>query len=173
MPHFAAAYNLARWLTGNDSDAEDVTQEACVRAIRFFSSFVEGNARAWFLTIVRHTCYTWMRQHRRPHSVISFSDECDTDLSSELRAERSDRDDPAKLLLAATNRKELNDALGELPLGFKEVLILREVEDCSYKEIATIMEIPVGTVMSRLARARRMLQRAFLARSARENQHEM
>ena len=150
LPHLNAAYNLARWLTRNDQDAEDVVQEAYLRAWKFFGSFRGGESRPWLLTIVRRTCYTWLQHHRAQEPVIA----CDDERQSVASAEAN----PETLLLHRGNAQELRQALEALPLEFREVIILRELEDCSYKEIAAIADVPLGTVMSRLARARQRLQ---------------
>jgi RNA polymerase sigma factor (sigma-70 family) len=150
MPHLDAAYNLARWLAGNDHDAEDIAQEASLRAFRFLAGFRGGNSRSWLLTIVRNTAYTWLKQNR-PQTLVSIADE-------ELR----EIEDPAAASHSAAlhhaDRDVLRAALEELPVEFREVLILRELEGLSYKEIAEIADAPIGTVMSRLARARKQLQ---------------
>ncbi len=143
-----AAYNLARWLTRDDRDAEDVVQEACLRAFRFFDSFHGGDSRAWLLTIVRHTCYTWLRKNRA-HELVAFDEELDN-VETGLN--------PEELLLQNADQQLLRKAVEELPIEFREVIILRELEGLSYKEIASITGIPLGTVMSRLARARKRLQ---------------
>ena len=149
-PHLDAAYNLARWLVRNDQDAEDMVQEACLRALKFFGGFRGADSRAWLLTIVRNTCYTWLRQHRAheldvPLDIDSYNAGCDT-LNPELVVQRS------------ADSQRLRQALEELPLEFREVIVLRELEGLPYKAIANIADIPIGTVMSRLARARRRLQ---------------
>ena len=152
LPHLDAAYNLARWLTRNDHDAEDVVQEAYVRALKFFDGFHGDSARPWLLTIVRHTCYTWLR-HNRPKEVTQvFDDETEAEKSESCACT------PETLLLRNADRDRLNLAIEALPLAFREVLVLRELEDLAYKEIATITDIPLGTVMSRLARARKLLR---------------
>jgi RNA polymerase sigma-70 factor (ECF subfamily) len=150
VPHLNAAYNLARWLTRNDQDAEDVVQEAYVRAWKFFGSFRGGESRPWLLTIVRRTCYTWLQHNRAQELVTEFDDERHSVASAEAN--------PETLLLHQVDAQELRHALEALPLEFREVIILRELEDCSYKEIAAITGVPLGTVMSRLARARQRLQ---------------
>ena len=149
LSHLDAAYNLARWLTRDEHDAEDVVQEACLRAFRFFDGFRGGDGRAWLLTIVRHTCYTWL-QKNRAHELVSF-DEGLEDVESGAS--------PEELLLQSADQQTFRNALEELPVEFREVIILRELEGLSYKEIAGIAGIPLGTVMSRLARARKQLQR--------------
>lgn len=150
LPHLDAAYNLARWLTRNTEDAEDVVQEAYLRALRFFPGFRGGNARAWLLKILRNTCYTWLHQNRAHRSTDSFDEQVHTDVS-ETR-------NPETLLLRKADARSLKQALEELPPAFREALVLLELEGLSYKEIATVLDIPMGTVMSRLARARHRLR---------------
>lgn len=151
LPHMEAAYNLARWLTGNDHDAEDVVQESFLRALKFFAGFRGDNGRPWLLTIVRNTCYTWLRRNRM--------DELATDLEEESQLADTNSVNPEAALLAAARTESVQRALSELPVEFREIVILRELEGMSYKEIAEIASIPVGTVMSRLARARARLQK--------------
>ena len=148
LPHLDAAYNLARWLTRNEADAEDVVQEATLRAFKFFGGFHGANGRAWLLKIVRNTCYTWLQQNRAREFATSFDEN--------VHGEESGN--PETTLLGDVDRQMLRQALEELPLEFREAIILRELEGLSYKEIAAIANVPVGTVMSRLARARRRLQ---------------
>ena len=161
LPHLDAAYNLARWLTGNDEDAQDVVQEAALRALRYFASFRGDNARPWLLQIVRHTCFAWMKQNR-PAQVISL------DLTDEEGDALHDphAEEPFAAVARGDDRAQVNQALGQLPVAYREVLVLREMEDLSYREIATIADVPIGTVMSRLARARAMM-RATLVPSGR------
>src|SRR5579864_7846505 len=154
MPHLDAAYNLARWLVRNPHDAEDIVQEACLRAVRFFGGYQAGNARAWFLRIVRNTAYTFIEK-KRPGDLTEEFDET-------LHAPVADRPDAEESLLKMAESRMLQEALEVLPVRFREALILRELEDCSYKEIAEVMEIPLGTVMSSLARARAQLREALL-----------
>lgn len=155
LPHLDAAYNLARWLTRDDQDAEDLVQEAYLRAFRFFDGFRGGNVpgagsgRAWLLKIVRNTFYTSLQ--RRPH-------EQDTALDEELLDVPCETCDPETIALASADRQILRQAMEELPAEFREAMVLRELEGMSYKEIATITGAPLGTVMSRLARARKHLQ---------------
>lgn len=153
LPHMDAAYNLARWLTRNDHDAEDLVQESYFRAFKFFSSFHGANARGWLLTIVRNTCYTWLRENR--------AEELTTPFDEEIHSTEVDPFDPQKLLLQRESGQLLSRALEALPLEFREVLVLRELEGLSYKEIAGIADIPPGTVMSRLARARTRLKQCL------------
>jgi RNA polymerase sigma-70 factor (ECF subfamily) len=149
-----AAYNLARWLTRNDADAADVVQEGFLRALRFFGDFRGGDTRAWLLTIVRNACYTWLRRNRVNELATPFDEE----------AHSGESDDPETLLLEGADREMLRDALETLPAEFREVLILRELEGLSYKKIAGIADVPMGTVMSRLARARKRLRLYLTAR---------
>ena len=150
LPHLNAAYNLARWLTRHDQDAEDVVQEAYVRAWKFFGSFRGGESRPWLLTIVRNTCYTWL-QHNRAHELVTIFDE-------EIHSDGGEVSNPETLLLQRVNARVLRQALEALPVEFREAMILRELEGLSYKDIAAIANVPLGTVMSRLARARQRLQ---------------
>ncbi len=156
IPHLDAAYNLARWLTGNDHDAEDVVQEASLRAIHFFGGFHGDAGRPWLLAIVRNTCFTWLKKHRGREAAAVF----DEDIHSPL----TDRDDPQRLQIGAEHHELLHKALEEMPLEFREVIVLRELEGLSYKEIADVAGIPVGTVMSRLARGRDRLQQRLTER---------
>lgn len=153
LPHLDAAYNLARWLTRNDADAEDVVQEAYLRAFKFFRGFHGVDGRPWLLGIVRNTCHTWMQQNRSPELTIPLEDELNDIESKDL--------DPEELLLQRADTMIVRRALEELPVEFREVLVLRELEELSYKEIASIAELPLGTVMSRLARGRKRLEQAL------------
>ncbi len=150
LPHLDAAHNLARWLTRNDQDAEDIVQEACVRALKYFAGYHGGDSRAWLLTIVRNTCYTHLRRYRAHELTVPFDD----DILNLV----SDAFNPETLLMKSVDTAAVHRALEMLPVEFREVIVLREMEGLSYKEIAEVAEIPVGTVMSRLARARRRLQ---------------
>ena len=151
LPHLRAAFNLASWLTRDDADAEDVVQEAYLRAFKHFGSFHGGDARPWLLTIVRNTCYTWMRQNRAP--------ELQSDFDEALKVATEDHLNPEALLVKEAGSELLRQALESLPAEFREVIVLREFEELSYKQIAKVASIPVGTVMSRLARARKGLQK--------------
>src|SRR5208283_611416 len=155
LPHLDAGYNLARWLTRDVNDAEDVVQEACVRALKYIDSVQGSEARSWFLTIVRRAFYDWCARNR-PKEIVA-------DDGAAIESAAADPAlQPERAALRSAQSRLLADALAELPLVFREVLILRELEDLSYKEIARIADIPVGTVMSRLARARSLLQRSPL-----------
>jgi RNA polymerase sigma-70 factor (ECF subfamily) len=153
LPHLDAAYNLARWLTRNDQDAEDVVQESFMRALRYFDAMKGDAARPWLLGIVRNTCYTWLAKNR-PADVVPLDD---SDGAIEVPG-AVNAITPEVILLQTANRKLVNQALEDLPLGYREVIVMREIEDMSYKEIAAVAGIPLGTVMSRLARAREMLR---------------
>jgi len=149
LPHLDAAYNLARWLTRNEHDAQDIVQDASLRAFRFLDGFRGGNSRAWVLSIVRNTSYTWLQQNRK------------ADLLSSLEDDQHALEDPSPIpdlaLLRGDEHQALMQAVEELPPEFREVIVLRELEELSYKEIAGIVQVPIGTVMSRLARARQQL----------------
>jgi RNA polymerase sigma-70 factor (ECF subfamily) len=147
LPHVDAAFNLARWLLRGRADAEDVAQEALLRACRFFRGFHGEDARAWLLQIVRNTCYTWLEKNRPMELSMEFDEEI------HLQACAT----PETLAIAGDDRERLILALETLPPRFREVLVLRELEGCSYKEIAAITSLPIGTVMSSLSRARRQL----------------
>jgi RNA polymerase sigma-70 factor (ECF subfamily) len=165
LPHLNAAYNLARWLTRNPHDAEDVVQEAYLRAVRYYRGFSGGDGKAWLLSIVRHTCFTWLRKNR-PAELAPLEEE--TMSAAEDEAAPAD---PETLAVAARDRALLNRLIQALPPEFREVIVLRELEDLSYREIAAITAVPVGTVMSRLNRARARLRRAWLAERAGEGHH--
>ncbi len=156
LPHLDAAYNLARWLTRNEHDAEDMVQESYLRAFRFFDGFHGTDARAWLLTIVRNTCYTWLQQNRPNEAMAPFDEE-------EHCAE-DDVFNPATLAFRSEDAELLQRALAELPIEFREAIVLRDLEGMSYKEIAVIAGIPLGTVMSRLARARERLKQSLRER---------
>ena len=152
LPHLDAAFNYARWLTRNDADAEDVVQDACVRAVRFFSSLRDDDARAWLLTIVRNTWYS--RVSRRAGAEALPLDKTSDEPVDETLS-------PEERLLQQHTVERVRDALEQLPVDFREVLVLREIEGMSYKEIAEVLEIPMGTVMSRLHNARKRLKAAL------------
>ena len=149
LPHLDAAYSLARWLTRDPHDAEDVVQEACIRALRYFQSLREGGARAWFLTIVRHASYDWIERHR---------DRDGGDAEVEVAADAES--EPAQIVERRGDSRALAQAIAALELPYREVIVLRELEELSYKEIANVAAIPIGTVMSRLARARALLRQS-------------
>lgn len=150
LPHLDAAFNFARWLTRNDADAEDVVQDACVRALRYFSTLKDGDARAWFFAIVRNTWYTRVARRSGPSATGSLDDAAHEPLD--------DEPNPEIQLLRQHTIARVRAAIEQLPIDFREVLVLREIEGLSYKEIAAVVRVPIGTVMSRLARARERLQ---------------
>ena len=163
LPHLDAAYNLARWLLRDDQNARDVVQEAYLRAFRFFDGFNGGDARPWLLRIVRNASYTWLHDSGRDVDAVEFDEErhspvgvCDV---------AQDRDNPEQLLLQKIETSRIDAAIERLPLVFREVLILREMDEMSYEQIARVVAVPVGTVMSRLARARALLRAALSARN--------
>ena len=160
LPHLDAAHNLARWLTRSDQDAEDVVQEACLRAFRFFGNFRGGDGRTWLLAIVRNTAYTWIKKNRAPGQVTSFDEDQHAPVSTD--------GDPEALLQRNEDADMLRAALDTLPTEYREVVVLRELEELSYKEIAQIAGIPVGTVMSRLARGRERLQQVLIERQKKD-----
>ncbi len=163
LPHLDAAFNLARWLLRSGTDAEDAAQEAMLRAYRFFHGFRGGDVRAWLLQIVRNTCFTWMERNRHGKDMTEFDEELHGPTGPT----------PESLAIAADSRRRLTQALESLPSRFREVIVLRELEGCSYKEIATITSIPIGTVMSTLSRARRQLQLALTDPAKKETIREL
>jgi RNA polymerase sigma-70 factor (ECF subfamily) len=158
LPHLGAAYNLARWLTRDDHGAEDVVQESYLRALKSFGGFHGADGRAWLLAIVRNTCYTWLQQRNRGPAV-SFDE----------ARHGADARDPESSLLRKEDQQSVWHAMDELPVELREVVVLRELEGLSYKEIAAIAEIPLGTVMSRLARGRERLHQRLSERRNEES----
>ena len=153
MPHLDAAFNLARWLARDRQDASDIVQEAFMRSFNAFDRLRGDNAKPWLLGIVRNTCITWLARNRPTNKQVSYEEE--------LHGLPDPDADPEALALRADDRRCIDAAIDRLPLEFREVIVLRELEDMSYKEIATALAIPMGTVMSRLARGRQLLT-AFL-----------
>jgi RNA polymerase sigma-70 factor (ECF subfamily) len=151
LPHLGAAYNLARWLLESNVDAEDAVQEACLRAFRFFGTFRGDNGRAWLLAIVRNTCYTLREQNRTGKLSTSFDEEIHSDGGHDVA-------EPERMTMENLDSAALKEALEKLPAEFRETIILREFEGFSYKEVADIAGVPLGTVMSRLSRARQILR---------------
>ena len=160
LPHMDAAYNLARWLVRDDHDAQDVVQEAYLRAFRFAPGFRGGDPRAWILAIVRNTAFSWLRRNRGADPPTEF----DEQVHGGSTEEHSMEADAVRKADAATIR----EALEQLPDDFREIIVMRDIEDLSYKEIASTIDVPIGTVMSRLARARGKLARSLKERIAKE-----
>ena len=154
LPHLNAAYNLARWLVRNRQDAEDIVQEACLRAFKFWGGYQGGDARAWLLKIVRNTSYSFLERKRPAAQGEEFDEKVHVSESAEPDAEAA--------LVQSSEKQMLRDALERMPVNFREALILRELEGLSYKEIAEVMDVPIGTVMSSLARGRAQLREMLL-----------
>ena len=158
LPYLGDAYALARWLARNDSDAEDIVQEACLRAFRGIAGFGDVNARAWLLSIVRNTAFTWLKKHRDPRLVAVENIEL-------VEATGPERDEgpfagpssPEASLIERADAARLEAAIAALPEEFRETLVLRDLQGLDYRAIAQVTSVPIGTVMSRLARARRRL----------------
>lgn len=159
MPHLDAAYNLARWLMNNQADAEDMVQEACLRAFRYLDGLAGDNARPWLLSIVRHACYDALR--RRDPRVVGLSAEVLDDATETMMEEATTTLGPEATLIQQRDREQLDRLIASLPAPYREVLILRELEELPYRDIADIVGVPPGTVMSRLARARALLRAAW------------
>jgi RNA polymerase sigma factor (sigma-70 family) len=160
VPHLNAAHNLARWLTKNDSAAQDIVQESCLRAFKALDRFVGENTRAWLLIIVRNQSYTWLKESSGMRHHIDINDEAT--MSEKDKAELAHNDTPEARTLRVQDKQKLQRGLEALPAIFREVIVLKELEDMSYKEIASVTEVPIGTVMSRLARGREMLKKELL-----------
>ena len=172
MPHLDAAYNLARWLTGNDHDAGDVVQESVLRAFRFFEGYRGGDARSWLLMITRRTCFSWLEKNRNARDLVSFDEA--------MHEPAADQPGPEASMLKSADRQMVREAIQSLPPEYREVIVLHEMEGMSYKEVAQVADIPLGTVMSRLSRARGRLERALSdkasgnsKRGPREARHEL
>ena len=161
LPHMDAAYSLACWLTRNEAQAEEAVQEAFLRAFKFFGGFRGGDARPWLLGIVRNACYTLLQRERASAGLDEFEEENHGEEAVAPGAVLSFPLNPETAVIESAERELVQQYLRALPTEYREVLILREIHDCSYKEIAAIAEIPIGTVMSRLARGRRLLQRTL------------
>jgi RNA polymerase sigma-70 factor (ECF subfamily) len=157
LPHLDAAYNLARWLMGSDQDAADVVHTAFLRAARYVHTYAGGNARAWWLSIVRNCCLATFSARNRHEVSLEDLEAGDTQVASNLAT-----DNVEEQLHLAQSAALIVEELERLPLEFREVLVLRELEDCSYREIADILSVPIGTVMSRLARGRGLLRKALV-----------
>jgi RNA polymerase sigma-70 factor, ECF subfamily len=158
LPHLNAAYNLARWLTRNEDDARDVVQEAYLRAFRFFNGFTGGDGKAWLLAVVRNTCLTWRRRERGDVTKVLFDE----------RNHASDRAANAETrLVEEAALGTLRSCIELLPPEYREMIVMREMEEMSYREIADTASVPIGTVMSRLARARKRLEECVTSRMTR------
>jgi RNA polymerase sigma factor (sigma-70 family) len=163
LPHLDAAFNLSRWLLRSRADAEDVAQEAMLRSYRFFRHFHGGDARPWLLQIVRNTCYSWLQKNRPMEQMAEFNEELHMPASVT----------PEELAIAKSDRERLTRALETLQPQHRELIVLRELQECSYKEIAAITSMPIGTVMSALSRARHQLQLALGGSARKEATHEL
>jgi RNA polymerase sigma factor (sigma-70 family) len=150
LPHLNSAYNLARWLTQNEHDAQDVVQESYLRAFRFFDGYHGGEPKAWLLAVVRNTCHTWRRREKRDVTKVLFDEAAHTPNMDTPNAEER--------LVEATKMNTLRHCIETLPVEFREVLVMRELEEMSYQQVAEVANLPVGTVMSRLSRARKRLE---------------
>ncbi len=155
LPHLDDALSLARWLTGSVTDAEDVVQEACLRAFRAIGT-APGNPRAWLLAIVRNTAFTWLANNR-PKAVLVTDDDSLFERVGLEMIDSAREATPEAVVIANAEAEELKRAIAGLPLTYRETLVLREIEGLSYQEIASVLSVPIGTVMSRLARARALL----------------
>jgi RNA polymerase sigma factor (sigma-70 family) len=153
LPFLDAAYNLARWIVQHDQDAQDIVQEAYMRAFKGYHGFRGGNGRAWLLTIVRNTAYTWINRHAADEKLVPYEEEKHASIIS--------FNQPGNEIVNEKRKEYLQSALERLPTEFREIIILYELEGLSYKELALTLGLPVGTVMSRLSRARRRLQQEF------------
>jgi RNA polymerase sigma-70 factor (ECF subfamily) len=160
LPHMDAAHNLAKWLLRNEEDAQDVVQEAYLRAFKSFSGLHGSNGRAWLMTIVRNTSYTLLKKNRAVDITTTFDEEIHTAGHESVS--------PSTILEHSENTELIKDAMDELPVQFREILVLRHLEGLSYKEIADIAQIPPGTVMSRLSRARADLKGYLAARISKD-----
>jgi RNA polymerase sigma-70 factor (ECF subfamily) len=152
MPHIDDAYRLAQWLTGNRTDAEDVVQDASLRAFRAIREFKGGSARAWVLSIVRNTAYSWLRKNR--HAAVVMVEDLEAVEAAHTNTSDPNVGTPETELISKTDTEQLRTAIAALPTPFRETLVLRDIEGLDYREIAETTEVPIGTVMSRLARAR-------------------
>ena len=168
LPNLDSAVSLARWLTGNLPDAEDVVQEACLRAFVAIHSASGGNSRAWLLAIVRNTAHTWLARNRSRQLIVTDDEQVFEKAGLEM-TNRTDLFAPDAALIAKADAVMLHNAIAALPMSYREILVLREFEELSYREIAGILKIPLGSVMSRLARARAALvARVFASQNGKE-----
>jgi RNA polymerase sigma factor (sigma-70 family) len=175
IPFLPDALATARWLTGNRADAEDVVQEACLKAFRAITTFAGGNPRAWVLAIVRNTAYSWLQKNRRGEVVAIDDLQADEHIQLEHGADIQDTSyaNPETDLISKADEAELRAAIEKLPPEFREALVLRDIQGLEYREIAEITSVPVGTVMSRLARARRRLINALAQEACTDSQEKM
>jgi RNA polymerase sigma-70 factor (ECF subfamily) len=157
LPHLDSAFNLARWLTRSPQDAEDIVQEAYLRAFKFFDNFHGEDGRVWLLSIVRNTFYTWYQQNKTEAQSTQFEEELHSIKPEDTAATQYADNNPEALLIQKDSRRQLHQALELVSVEFREMMVLRELEDLSYKQIAGIVGIPIGTVMSRLGRGRKQL----------------
>lgn len=155
IPHLDAAYSFAEWLTNNHADAEDVVQEACLHAFKGISGFAGGNAKAWMLTIVRHTAYSWLGNNRQK-PLVDLDDLEAVELA-QADPGNPNAETPETTVIALSDTEQLRAAIEALPAPYRDTLVLRDIEGLDYREIAQVTEAPIGTVMSRLARARHRL----------------
>ena len=165
LPFLDAAYNLARWIVRDEQDSQDVVQEAYLRAFKGFHGFRGGNSKAWFLTIVRNTAYTWLSRRGSDEKLVPYEEEKHADIIMFDRA--------AAEMVSEQRKEELRNALERLPAEFREIIVLYEFDGLSYKELALALGVPIGTVMSRLSRARRRLQQEFSHRRSGEAVSEL
>jgi RNA polymerase sigma-70 factor (ECF subfamily) len=157
LPHLDAAHNLARWLTRSEVDAQDLVQESYLRAFRFFDSYKGGDSKAWILTIVRNTCRTWLRRQKREADAVPFDEAAHSGVGGIPDQERG--------VVGRERMDLLRSCMEMLPVDFREVLVMRELEEMSYQEIANVTGLPLGTVMSRLSRARKRLEECAAVRN--------
>jgi RNA polymerase sigma-70 factor (ECF subfamily) len=167
MPHLGDAYSLAHWITGNRADAEDVVQDACLRAFHSIGGLADGSTRPWVLTVVRNTAYTWLRKNR-PSAVLVVEDLEPVEIAQAIHGD-SEIDTPETALIAKVDARQLEAAVAALPIPYRETMVLRDVQGLSYREIAEVTGVPIGTVMSRLARARGRLIATLTKAEARLN----
>jgi RNA polymerase sigma factor (sigma-70 family) len=154
LPHLDAAYNLARWLTRDEHAAEDVVQEAYLRAARYFGSFRGGDGRAWLLGVVRRAAFDWLAKRQTQAAVV---------FNEDVHDQGDERSNPVFLAIRKCDQESVRQALEELPPPLREVIVLRELEGLSYQDIAVVTEVPIGTVMSRISRGRQQLQEQLLS----------
>ena len=170
IPHLDAAYNLARWLVRHPHDAEDLVQEAYLRAYKSFGGFRGEEPKAWLMAIVRNTCRTWLKHQNSTHKIVDFNEAL---VQRNLNAEQVPIAKPDTALLAEAEKQPVHEALRQLPEPLRIVVVLREFENMSYSQIAAVINVPIGTVMSRLSRARKKLRTLLLTKEIEEKQNEL